>query len=259
MRTGARAALRGKMLVLAAAMSFAAPLGANAEFKLRYPNIDEGEVEIEHNYSTTFDSRSQNNGRQSSPTEIGMGVLPFWFVELEGEFSKEPGNKWGFDATTFESYFMLTEPGKYWLDFSIFAEYSAAAHRSTDADSVTIGGLFQKQDMKWLHTLNLYWAKEVGPNASTADGFQYAWQTRYLLDPLFQPGIEIYGQIDDLSHAGPFNEQQFRVGPMFAGSYGLGDILGKGKLKYEVGYLFGATPATEQGTLRTRLELEIPF
>ena len=114
--------------------------------------------------------------------------------------------------------------------------------------------------MKWLHTLNLYWEKDVGSKAiSTADGFQYAWQTRYLLDPLFQPGIEIYGQMDDLSHPGPFNQQQLRAGPMFAGSYGLGDILGRGKLKYEAGYLFGATMATEQGTLRTRLELEIPF
>ena len=104
MRTGARAASRGKMLVFAAVISLAGPLDANAEFELRYPDIDESEVEIEHNYSTTFDSRSQNNGRQSSPTEIGMGVLPFWFVELEGEFSKEPGNKWSFDATTFEDY-----------------------------------------------------------------------------------------------------------------------------------------------------------
>ena len=89
MRYGARAALRGKMLVLAAAMSLALPLAANAEFKLRYPDIDENEVEIEHNYSATFDSRSQNNARQSTPTEIGIGVLPFWEVELEGEASKE--------------------------------------------------------------------------------------------------------------------------------------------------------------------------
>jgi hypothetical protein len=258
MRHGVCAALRRNSPILAAAMSLALPLAANAEFKVRYPNIDGNEVEIEHNYSATFDGRAQNNGRQSSPTEIGMGVLPFWLVELEGEFSKEPGNKWSFDATTFENYFMLTEPGKYWLDFSIFAEYAVAA-RGSDPDSVKIGGLFQKQDMKWLHTLNLYWEKEAGPNALAADGFQYAWQTRYLLDPLFQPGIEVYGQIDDLSHPGRFNEQQFRAGPMFAGSYGLGEILGRGKLKYEAGYLFGATTATEQGALRTRLEVEIPF
>lgn len=232
---------------------------AQAEFKVRYPNIDYREVEIEHNYSTTFDSRSGQDGRATSPVEIGIGVLPFWAVELEGEFSKEPGQPWSFDATTFENYFMLTEPGKYWLDFAIFAEYSAAAHRN-DSDSVKIGGLFQKQDMKWLHTLNLFWEKEVGSKAgSTADAFQYAWQTRYLLDPLFQPGIEVYGEIEDLSFAGSFNQQQFRVGPMFAGSYSLGEILGVGKLKYEAGYLFGATSATEQGTLRTRLEMEIPF
>ena len=260
MRYKARAASPGICrLLLAIGLGLSVPVYANAEFKVRYPDIEEGEVEIENNYSATFDRRSQNNGRMSAPTEIGYGVLPFWFIELEGEVSREPHDKWNFDATTFENYFMLTEPGKYWLDFSIFAEYSAAAHR-TDPDTVTLGGLFQKQDMKWLHTLNLYWEKDVGSRAvSAADGFQYAWQTRYLLDALFQPGVEIYGQIDDISRPGTFNQQQFRAGPMLAGSYSLGDILGKGKLKYEAGYLFGATTATEQGTLRTRLELEIPF
>ena len=46
---------------------------------------------------------------------------------------------------------------------------------------------------------------------------------------------------------------------MVAGQYNLGEIGGRGKIKYEVGYLFGTTTPTEQGTLRTRLELEIPF
>src|SRR5664279_5789815 len=159
---------------------------ARAEFKMRYPDIDYREVEVENNASTTFDSRAANRGRMSAPTEVGVGVLPFWFVELEAETSREPGERWTFDATTFENYFMLTEPGQYWLDFSLFAEYSAAGHRS-DSDSVTLGALLQKQDMKWLHTLNLYWGKEVGSMAtSTADAFQMGWQTRYMLDPLFQ-------------------------------------------------------------------------
>jgi hypothetical protein len=239
------------------ALSFASQ--ARAEFKIRYPNIDYREVEVESNYSATFDKRSSNNGRMSAPTEVGVGVLPFWFVELEGETSREPGQKWNFDATTFENYFMLTQPGEYWLDFSLFAEYSASGHRY-DPDSVKLGALFQKQDMKWLHTLNLYWEKEVGSKAvSTADGFQIGWQTRYMLDQLFQPGVEIYGEIEDIAHPGPFNAQQWRAGPMFAGSYNLSQIGGIGKIKYEVGYLFGATTATEQGTLRTRLEFEVPF
>jgi hypothetical protein len=32
-----------------------------------------------------------------------------------------------------------------------------------------------------------------------------------------------------------------------------------GNLKYELGWLFGATPATPRNVLRWRLEVEIPF
>jgi hypothetical protein len=153
---------------------------------------------------------------------------------------------------------MLTEPGKYWLDFAIFAEYSRATDRN-EADTVELGLLFQKQHLQMLHTLNLFWEKPVGALAEPIDTFKYAWQSRYLLNRYFQPGIEVYGEIEDINNPGTFNQQQFRLGPMFAGSYSLGDILGKGKIKYEAGYLFGATSATEHGTLRTRLEVEIPF
>ena len=84
-------------------------------------------------------------------------------------------------------------------------------------------------------------------------------ETRYRWNQFFQPGIEFYGEIADISNPGRFNQQQFRIGAMVAGSYNLGSIGGLGKLKYEVGYLFGATTATEQQTLRTRIEFEMSF
>ncbi len=231
---------------------------AHAEFKLRYPNIDYREVEVENNFSATFDRRADKNHNLSFPTEVGVGILPFWFAEVEFEASKEPGERASFEALTFENYFMLTEPGKYWLDFTIFAEY-ARARKADDADSVMLGALLQKEQGRFLHTANLYWEKEVGSLASNRDGFKYAWQSRYMLNPLFQPGFEVYGEIEDLNRPGTFNEQQFRLGPMFAGSYNLGEIGGRGKIKYEMGYLFGTTSATEERTLRTRFEYEIPF
>jgi hypothetical protein len=40
---------------------------------------------------------------------------------------------------------------------------------------------------------------------------------------------------------------------------GLQNFAPYGKLKYEVGYLFGLTQATPRGTIRWRLEYEIPF
>jgi len=256
-----RSARNGLLIAVATAAGLIGLLGtqeARAEFKIRYPNIDYREVEVEHNYSVTFDKRKGLNRDVSSPVEVGVGVLPFLFIELEGEIERHPGERTQWEATTFETYLMLTEPGKYWLDFAIFAEYARQTNRS-EADSVELGLLFQKQHLQTLHTLNLFWEKQVGSRAEPIDTFQYAWQSRYLLNRYFQPGFEIYGEIEDLNKAGSFNQQQFRVGPMFAGSYGLGEIFGAGKLKYEVGYLFGATSATEHGTLRTRLEIEFPF
>ncbi len=232
---------------------------ARAEYKLRYPNIDYREIEIENNTSRTFDRRAGGNDHDiSTPTEIGIGVLPFWFVELELETAKHPGRKTDVDALTFENYFMLTEPGKYFLDASIFAEYSHALH-TEDQDTAKLGLLLQKEHEKLLNTLNIYVEKEVGAHAGIANTFQYAWQTRYQLSPYFQPGVELYGEIADLNHPGKVSEQQLRIGPMFAGGYNLGQVGGRGKIKYEVGYLFGLTDPTEDRTLRTRLEYEVAF
>jgi high-affinity iron transporter len=248
----------GIVLVAACLAGLLWPQEARAEFKIRYPNIDYGEVEVEHNFSVTFDRRKALNRDISSPVELGAGVTPFWFVELEGEIERHPGEHTQWEATTLENYFMLTEPGKYWLDAALFAEYSRPTDRH-DADAVELGLLLQKQHYQTLHTLNLLWEKPVGALAEPIDTFQYAWQSRYLLNRYFQPGFEIYGEIEDINRPGPFNQQQFRAGPMFAGSYSLGEILGAGKVKYEAGYLFGATSATEHGALRLRLEVEVPF
>jgi hypothetical protein len=43
---------------------------------------------------------------------------------------------------------------------------------------------------------------------------------------------------------------------MFAGTYSLAPY---GKIKYELGYLFGITPATPRGAVRWKFEYEIQF
>src|SRR5712691_6950831 len=54
---------------------------ARAEFKLRYPAIDYREFEVEHNGSISFDKKnSGKSNNQSYPTEVEVGILPFWTV-----------------------------------------------------------------------------------------------------------------------------------------------------------------------------------
>jgi hypothetical protein len=247
-------------VALVTGLCLAAP-AAHAEFKLRYPSVEYREVEIEHNGDTTFDgAKSGKSNNQSYTNEIEYGVTPFLQLGLEGESAAPPGQNLRYSATALESTFQLTPQGKYWADFGFFAEYEHATSRS-GADSFTFGPLIQREvpnvyGFDTVHTLNLLFTREVGHNRSDDTLFLFAWQSRIRLDPMFEPGVELFSQIDNIASPGQIPDQQHRIGPMFAGVYTLAPI---GSLKYEVGYLFGLTHATERGTVRWRLEYEIAF
>ncbi len=110
--------------------------------------------------------------------------------------------------------------------------------------------------MDSVHTLNVFLAHDVGHDSSRATGLQVAWQSRLLLNPYIDPAIEYYGFIDDLGNAGKFSQQQHFIGPVALGAISFSPY---GKLKYEVGYMFGMTPATPRGAIRWKLEYEIAF
>jgi hypothetical protein len=253
----AKAAAAALLGVVAAGIISPQPATAG-EFKLRYPNIDYREIEIENTFAVTFDKQADRNHNVTAPVKAGMGILPFWFTEVEFEFVNSPGKGTEYEAFAFENYFMLTEPGKNWLDMGLFVEYERARPEG-DPDKAAVALLFQKEANKALHTLNLGLEKQVGRFSEDIDTFKYAWQSRYMLHPMFQPGFEFYGEIEDIAKPGKFDDQAFRIGPMFAGSLSLSQIGGVGKIKYEAGYLFGLTDATEDGVLRTKLEYEIGF
>ena len=239
---------------------FAAASSAQADFQVRSPLVQYREFEFEHNGSVTLDRKSDLNKDQSYTVSIALGVTPFWKIELEGGTRAPPGEKLTYTATTIENIFQLTPQGKYWADLGLFVEYSQSARRGF-ANTVKLGPIVQTETQGFgkyglLHTLNLFIEKEVGPSSTGRTGFAPAWQSRVLLNPLFEPGFEIYGNTEDLKRAGKFNDQQYNVGPMFAGSYSFAPY---GKIKYELGYLFGITPATPSGAIRWKFEYEISF
>ncbi len=236
------------------------PAPAHADFQVRSPIITYRELEIEHNGARTFDSKRELNSTRSDTLAIGYGVTPFWKFELEGEAEAGHGEDLRYVATTLENTFQLTEQGKYWADLGLFLEYSHAA-TGGEPDVVEFGPLVQKEaqgiaNYGTLHTLNLLFEKNFGTHHDNTTVFSYAWQSRLRLNPLFEPGVEIYGEADDSGEAGKFSQQQHRAGPMFAGLY---NFAPHGKIKYELGYLLPLTSVTENGALRWKLEYEIPL
>ena len=248
------------LLAVSGLAVFGAMTPARADFKVRSPIVTFREFEFEHGGSVTFDRNPARNRNQSYTYSIGAGVTSFWKIELEAETGASPDRHLSYNATTLENTFQLTQQGEYWADLGFFLEYSRGAPHDS-SDGVKFGPILQKEtpgfgQFGMLHTLNLFFEKDVGRFGTSRTGFAPAWQSRARLNPYFQPGFEIYGTIENAGRAGKFNDQRYNAGPMFAGGVSLFPY---GKIKYEIGYLFGLTTNSPRGALRWLFEYEISF
>ena len=253
------------MCLLATALL--APLRARADYHVVSPyEIDLGELEIEHNGDAAFDRRPSLSGAQSYTTELGTGLTEWWHSEIELGFDREPGpgQPTLLTQVVWENMFQLTEPGEEFADLGFYIEYGQSLTRGAAAASnqITFGPVIGKDIGRTTTMVNLFFTRQLGPD-QTSQGldFSYAWQTRWNLWGPLSPAVEIYGDTGTLGGMPGLSQQQLLAGPVAVGSIHL-DQLGlghAGKLKYELGWLFGATSATAAGTLRWRLELEIPF
>jgi hypothetical protein len=248
-------------------LALLAPLPVRADYHVVSPfEIDLGELEIEHNGDAAFDRRPAVGGAQSYTTEFGTGLTAWWHSEIEFGFNRAPGpgQPTLLTQVVTENMFQLTEPGEEFADLGFYVEYGQSTTRgaAAAANEVTFGPVIGKDIGHTTHILNLFFTRQLGPN-QTSQGldFSYAWQSRWNLWAPLSPAFEIYGEAGTLGATPGLSKQQLLVGPVAIGSvklneFGLGHA---GKLKYEIGWLFGATSATASGTLRWRMEVEIPF
>jgi hypothetical protein len=252
---------------LTAVLITLAPLQAHADFHVVSPyEIDLGELEIEHNGDAVFDRRPDQRGATSYTTELGTGLTSWWHSEIELGFDRAPGDNQSTLLTqaVWENMVQLTEPGEALLDTGFYFEYgqSTTTGRNAAANEVTFGPVIAKDIGRTVHTLNLFLTQQIGPD-QTSHGldFSYAWQSRWNIWAPLSPAIEIYGDAGTLGRSPALSQQELLVGPVGVGELKLNALgLGHaGELKYEVGWLFGTTPATANGTLRWRLEVEVPF
>jgi hypothetical protein len=256
-----------RLPITLAALALLASMAARADFRVVSPyEIDLGELEIEHNGSAVFDRRPDNNGARSYTLELGTGLTSWWHSELELGFERDSGTGQPTLLTQIvtENLFQLTEPGQHFADFGFYIEYGQSLTRGQYAGSnqVTFGPVIAKDIGRTTNTLNLFFSRQLGPDQTSQRlDFTYAWQTRWNIWRPLSPAIEIYGDAGPLGASPKLSQQQLMIGPVGVGSLQLSQLgLGKaGKLKYEIGYLFGTTSASPQGAVRWRVELEVPF
>jgi hypothetical protein len=242
---------------LVAASIIATAGAARAEFKVRSPIVEKGEVAVEVMGSITNDRNPAKSNEQSHVVELEIGVTDFWMTELEGEWGRDagPGNNRKFEATTWGNKFQVFPQGERWLDLGMWAEYSMAS-ASEDADKIKIGPLLQKSLGPTTTTANFYLEKQIGANAQGGAGASYAVQLRYDWLKELSPALEAYGDLGEINRTHAVDNQTHRLGPVLTGAFGLGRA---GEFKYEVGYLGGLSAATAAHTFKWKAEYEIAF
>ena len=142
----------------------------------------------------------------------------------------------------------MAEAGEYWIDPAFFYEMDMGRSNNVP-NQIIMGFLSSKVVGQFEDTINLLIHKDWGIE-STPAGFIYSNQLKYRLIQQLEPGFELYGDTD--GKAAMYN-QQLAIGPAIFGKFMTFEAQA---IRYQLGVLFGATPATPNAALRWKLEYE---
>jgi hypothetical protein len=235
--------LRGaQRLVLAAAISALAALGltvgttklALAEFEIQESEVEQGEIELEYRGAVHwgFPTQERNEAgededeegaldeeeegeflRQSHDFEIQYGITERWMVSV-GVSADEPlDGDFALSSAEVELQYEIVERKGNGLGLAFQGGYGFAT-RGGEADEIEFGPIVELASGKALLTLNPIFASQVGEHRETDSlGFEYGWRAQYNFAKKWAVGAEMFGEIEDLSNAGSFNDQNHSIGP----------------------------------------------
>lgn len=216
------------------------------------PGIEYGEREIEF-----------KSGRATSPgggafkeasVGFGYGAREWWFTEIYLKYQREAGTATRFDAVEWENKFLLTETGKYPVDVGLLVEFESPRARS-EGYEFRVGPLLQSEFGRVQLNANLLLGRVVRNSDGIAHTTEigYQWQAKYRWRPELEWGMQGFGEMGTWNHWDGADQQNHRLGPALFGKLALGNHQA---LRYDVAWLFGASRAAADHTLRAQVEYE---
>ena len=278
----------------AAGLTISTTKVALAEFEIQESQVEKGEVEIEYRGAVHWGfpraereeaGEGEEGGaleeeeegeflRQSHDIELQWSVTDRWMFSTALS-ADEPLDK-DFDVSSVEAelqYELIEREGN-GLGLAFLGAYGFAT-RSGEADEIEFGPIVELASGKALLTTNTFFTSQVGDNRETDGlGFEYGWRAQYGLARKWGVGVEMFGEIEDLSHAGSFNDQQHSIGPTLFfnpggehdendndngnGNHNNNGIVGPAKAAFSmnVGVQFGLTDLTSDTALKFQGALE---
>jgi hypothetical protein len=250
--TGKGSASRGLIFWAAvAALSLQGSVGyADPAEKVFVPTVVQGELELELLGGYQWWHNNEEDRLRQLVGEIGYGFTSWWKSELGIGTTRLPNESYKLDEIEWENIFALTEPGQYWLDLGLFAEF--ARDYAEGRNAIKLGPMFQKEFGSLQANLNVLFERQLGSGAESGAEIGYQWQLKWRGDPRFEPGLQGFGTLGRTNDFG--HQTDANIGPAFFGYIPTGQ---RSKLKYDAAVLFGLNKNTPDTTLRFQIEYEI--
>ena len=236
-RTFLRGAQRLALFIGSFALAFAWLIAGNrsalAEFEIQESGVEKGEVELE--YRGAVHDGFPRTERDEAEEEGEDGALE---EEEEGEFLRQSHDfefQYGltnrilfsttlgadepleddFDLSSveIELQYELVEREGNGFGLAFIGGYGFAT-RGGEADELEFGPIMELASGGFLLTTNTFFSSQVGEHRETDGlGLEYGWRAQQKIAKKWAIAAEMFGEIEDLSNAGSFDDQPHSLGP----------------------------------------------
>jgi len=198
----------------------------------------------------------QKDGTLAQATSIGVGYSAgeYWFTELY--LKQERSGSQVVNLAEWENKFQLTETRKYPVDVGLITELEAPLSSNAPWE-LKLGPLLQTDLGRLQLNGNLLFERAFGradeSGVPYTTNFSYQWQAKYRWQPVFEYGLQGFGEMGKWNDWNKQADQIHRIGPAIFGKPALGN---RQAIKYNAAWLFGASSAAPNHTFRMQVEYE---
>lgn len=243
-----------KKIVWALALTLPA-LNANASPAdyIYTPHVERGEKEIDLKLG-----QESHSGDKASAGSLGLGygLNDFWFSEIYGKWEGGSGEATKLKAFEWENKFQLTPQGKYPVDIGLVTELEVPRD-SAERREFKIGSLFQTDYGRTQLNANLLLERKFGGSQKSNYGNQweagYQWQIKYRARPVFEYGLQGFGNVGPWNDWAATDKQEHLAGPAVFGHISLS---GRQKIVYNAALLAGLNKSAPDYRVRFQGEYE---
>lgn len=200
-------------------MLLCASQSARAEFEIPQVNAEAGSIEAEYRGAThdgvlLAEPGEEADLEQSHELEFQLAPTDWWMYRIAPGLTQPLGGDLQYNDFVAETQFVLLRRPPEGLGVAFMFGYTKYfGEEQGEPDEYEYGPIIEYASGPWLLTLNPLLTGERGRDAASGTGFEYAAQLQYQFAKHWAIAALAFGEIENLSNAGPFEDQVHRAGP----------------------------------------------